>query len=602
MAVNAEKEGLTSEGRKTPDKTTTTTAAEVPWHPSFKSRFPWLGFLGFVMVVCGTIMAIVFLVHSDGRRVAEWPTKSHPVTPNVLVNAANQFAALGLITAIGHGLTIVWWRKIVQGTTLEALHHDYSYGNSFLAILRSGKRFNTVALAALMTKFIIVDSTLFQKSTKTVLRYGHDYATAPIQAFYTQDWTSGTGGIPGLDGDIETFDIRFSDIINGFNTKFANNKVHDTQILFTGCPPAQSCNGDLVATGFGFDCNLTTESVDYGANRTTGSQLWSVSFDPDWASEAEGYAHMHLEMLYVNSVDGPNNTCPGTLTRRRCMIRPATVKYPLLIQAADPIQSVNVTHLGFYDPQDYAYNAPMPGSQIDGIQLVNYTNLPEKFGERSVVGGLTFALNNFFASNASMDLIDINGTQKWDLSVDGYRAQALFYTNSTDSITTQCGYTLDRTAAGHPDPFFSLLRDINSFGFLSSLYLSGAAVVAAEDRDAEGFQATNFTMFVSGYNQEYETNYHFMAAALVVTVFSVACVLPVYWGFWQLGRETTLEPLEIATALQAPVLSGTHNRSGHIEDVLDEVGKRKVVYGVLEDDPDGRLAIAPPEQVTRLGR
>ncbi|KAK4206946.1 hypothetical protein QBC37DRAFT_107181 [Rhypophila decipiens] len=585
----------------------TSPAAEVAWHPSFRRRFPWLGFIGFVMVFCGTVLAIFFLVHSNGQLVAEWPTKAYPVTPNVLVNAANQIAAFGLVTAIGHGFAIAWWRKSVQGTTLEALHHDYRYANSFLAILTSGKRFNTMALAALMTKFIIVDSTLFQKSTRTVLRHRDGYATAPVQAFLTPDWTPGTGGIPGFDGDIETFDVRFADVINGFNTKFANNKVHDTQILFTGCPPAQSCTGDLIATGFGFDCNLTTESVDYGANRsnTNFSRLWSVSFDPDWASEAEGYAHIHLDMIYVDSANGPNNTCPGTLTRRHCMIRPAVVKYPLLIQAADPVQSVNVTHLGFSIPQNYTYNSPMPGDddQIDHISLVKYTNLPEMFGERSIVGGLSLALNNLFASSASLDVININGTKKFDLTVTGSRAQALFYTNSTDAITTQCAYTLDRTAMGQPDPFVSLLRDINSFGFLSSLYLGGAGLVAPDDR--QKFETTNLTMSVSGYNQEYETDYGFLIAAVVVTVFSVACVLPVYWGFWELGRETTLEPLEIATALQAPVLlSGTttQSRSGEIDNVLEEVGKREVLYGILPGEaPDAmRLAIAPPEQVMPL--
>ncbi|PVH67346.1 hypothetical protein DL98DRAFT_523386 [Cadophora sp. DSE1049] len=52
----------------------------------------------------------------------------------------------------------------------------------------------------------------------------------------------------------------------------------------------------------------------------------------------------------------------------------------------------------------------------------------------------------------------------------------------------------------------------------------------------------------------FRTNYSYLAAALGVMVLGVIVVLPQYAGFWELGRETSLNPLEIAKAFDADLL------------------------------------------------
>lgn len=89
-----------------------------------------------------------------------------------------------------------------------------------------------------------------------------------------------------------------------------------------------------------------------------------------------------------------------------------------------------------------------------------------------------------------------------------------------------------------------------------------------------------------------------MRAALATMVFCIASVLPSYWGFWQLGRKVTLGPIEIASALGAPVLQQPHTQAGGVDILLKEVGGRAVRYG--EVDESGRLGLAHANSVRHI--
>ncbi|KAH9203838.1 hypothetical protein DL95DRAFT_529489 [Leptodontidium sp. 2 PMI_412] len=597
MDVDPKKVAQENEEEKAGEETTTLLRLSEPtWVPGPWNRFPTLGIVGFVVVFIGTVAALVILVLSDEQRVTEWPTRSRPVTPNVLVNLATHFSSFGLATAIAQGVAISWWRKVLHGGTLRGLHDDYRFATDPTAALTAGRRFNLIALAAVMTKFGVVDSTLFQKSITTELTYVENFQKANIQAWFTNKWAQGQGGIPGSDGDIETVDQRMADIVTAFNTRIANEKCHDAQILFNGCPPSQSCSGTLDALGFAFACSMSIEQIDYGISRQSKSLLYSLAFDVDWSNESKRYASINLNMSYINSENGANKSCPGTLTKRTCKIRPSVVRYPLLIQAADKSHSINITHLTHFlsQTEDYHFNAELTTEQLDGIKVLNYTDLPEKFGEKSTVGGITFALNSLFKAKAALDIIE---GDNWDLEVEGPHAVALFPAENTTEISSACGYKLDRTATGLGDPFIALLRNINSFGFISALYVSEAFLTPPETREAAGFKSYNFTADVSGYVQLYNTQYGFLVAAIAATFFSVVCLLPVYWGYWQLGRRLTLDPFEIAQALRAPLLAEATMGNGYLEETLDQVGDCRIRYGRLVGDNDIYLRIAESDRV-----
>ncbi|EME84606.1 uncharacterized protein MYCFIDRAFT_210925 [Pseudocercospora fijiensis CIRAD86] len=97
----------------------------------------------------------------------------------------------------------------------------------------------------------------------------------------------------------------------------------------------------------------------------------------------------------------------------------------------------------------------------------------------------------------------------------------------------------------------------------------------------------------------YRTNWAYGIGAIASTFFCVLCVLPVYWGWWQLGRKVTLGPFEIAHAFRSPMTAQAAN--GGIEEVLKQVGQREVQYGhIVAGDARGVVGVAEPEFVERL--
>jgi len=110
-----------------------------------------------------------------------------------------------------------------------------------------------------------------------------------------------------------------------------------------------------------------------------------------------------------------------------------------------------------------------------------------------------------------------------------------------------------------------------------------------------------FETTVTGIVQEYQTSFIYMAGGVVATLFTVICVLPVYWGFWELGRKVTLGPLEITNAFGAPITKPdqTKHYHGDFDQVLEDVKDRRVQYGQIADAPPGEFGIAEPTRVVK---
>lgn len=579
----------------------------IDWKPGYKHQFPWIGFAGLVTIIVATAMAIAILGLSNKELVTEWPFKRYPVQPNVLLNIANQVQNLGLITLIGQGLAIAWWRKALRGSSLRTLHRNHAYSYSFFAIVTSGKHFNLIALAALMTKFAVVDSTLFQKATKTVVTQKVNYTNATVTGWIEQEWAPNTGGIPGDEGTIKTVDSAWADVVDAYNGKVANGKVHDLlkgKASFFDCPYRQECHGKIRALGFAFSCNTTTEDIDYGALRkpeltgTTQSwPLWDVRFETEWSTPDKPYANVRFDMLYVDSHAGSSNeSCPGTLTKRSCGIRPAIVENPVTVMmpSEQELDGGNiVTHIKFFDDnKNWTLGAPLDSEQIDGVKVVKYVDLDESFGNVSTVSAMTYVFNNLYNSNANLTF-----TTGWDLHSQGSQAQTIFYAEKDDGDHEKCWYNIQKP--GRDDPAIEILRKINTFGFVAGLYLNGAPTLDRKVREQNNMAHQIIETAVTGIVEQYQTSFAYVGGAIAATLITVLLVLPVYWGFWELGRKVTLGPLEISHAFNAPIIrpEKIQNHHGDFDQVLQEVGKRKVQYGQLVGAPPGEMGIAEPHKV-----
>ena len=77
----------------------------------------------------------------------------------------------------------------------------------------------------------------------------------------------------------------------------------------------------------------------------------------------------------------------------------------------------------------------------------------------------------------------------------------------------------------------------------------------------------------------YQSNMGYLYAAIGILQLGVIVVLPVFYGWWKLGRKFTMSPIDVANAFSAPVLSGT-TPGADVQQLLREAGHRRIQYDV----------------------
>jgi hypothetical protein len=97
-----------------------------------------------------------------------------------------------------------------------------------------------------------------------------------------------------------------------------------------------------------------------------------------------------------------------------------------------------------------------------------------------------------------------------------------------------------------------------------------------------------FQQALTMQNDTYTLNTLFMALGLSVSLINVIAILPLYYGYWELGRRVSLHPLEIARAFGAPVLDGLDGNVGaaDVEMARGHVGVR---YGAVERNGEEKV-------------
>lgn len=97
----------------------------------------------------------------------------------------------------------------------------------------------------------------------------------------------------------------------------------------------------------------------------------------------------------------------------------------------------------------------------------------------------------------------------------------------------------------------------------------------------------------------YFNNTTYMRGAFASILACIIYVFPVYWEYWQLGREVTLGPFEIAAAFRAPNLC--HPTNPPVKELIKEVGGREFKLGQIVAGGDARrIGVAESQHVARI--
>ncbi|KAF2103501.1 hypothetical protein NA57DRAFT_72475 [Rhizodiscina lignyota] len=562
----------------------------IEWTPGFWAQFPKIGLGALLVALIACVGEVIILVTSDGKSQSKWP---HRVAPNVLLSISNSVANICFSIAIGNGVAIAWWRQTLKPTTIEQLQRSWAFSTSLKQIAFAGKYFNVIALAALTTKLLIIDAVLMQKATSTYLDTDPPVPIA-LKGFANATFPR-TGGGSGTLSTSLILDLQMWYQRGGF---YYNGD------WFSGCNSTKddgsdyTCILNVPGAGFEFDCSeAVSNKIDYGKTLKSGStaNLFHIGFEEVYANANQSYSYINMDVSFTRA----DNTasCPGTLLQQTCKLRPATIGYPVTIDggANQIMLGIDEHAYIFYDePIFTSYNRSI--KQQDGYTVLGYQDVHETNNTNAVedsrLGGIVQAMNQFLAGDANMTrILDKHNSTKYEIQQTG---MAQLYLTEAMADERDCGYWyLDPMFTDSPDSIPDLVNQINQIMFLIA---TDGSLEDPDDQDKKNNMpdAFNGTAYID--NVHYATNYAYMWGGFVSTMVCILCVLPVYWGFWQLGRPVTLGPFEIAAAFRSPMVTG----GGTVEEVIKKRGDQKVQFGhIVSGDAAGQLGIAEAQYVTR---
>lgn len=517
----------------------------------------------------------------------------------------------------GNGIAIAWWRQTLKGATIEQLHKSWTFSSSVKDLAMAGRAFNLIALAALTTKLTIIDGVLMQRATSTEIRqdspkhvhkvFGFANDTIPITGR-----TSDRSASPGLMSQYVSDDLKLW--------------AQDPKLL-----PASSfahCDGlcflKVPAAGFEFDCTApVAQPIDFGSetqnavvafdnntiNRThllLSETVFSISFDAEYSWQYNtttdtlfGPSNLTMNVLYTQAHDNQQETCPGMLYNQSCTLRPAVIDYPVMLRNYSGLHSSTGVTLGWtadsYEDGTGPSAFNRTAKQQDGFEILRYNDVVENHATADASTSRLAGLQQAFDMNLAGDASFIWSTIGWEITQTGNAPQYLM--NAPENM--QCGYMYTNPMNPSADANVqSVVAAINQIMFAVATDVSGLDTQDQHYFDQpNGWTKYNATLYKD--NIHYVTHVPYMIGAVVSMFVCVMCVLPVYWGYWQLGRKVSLGPFEIAHAFRSPMTAQATN--GTIDELIEEVGHRQVKFGhIIAGDARGVLGVAEPEYVARV--
>jgi hypothetical protein len=248
-----------------------------------------------------------------------------------------------------------------------------------------------------------------------------------------------------------------------------------------------------------------------------------------------------VESLNFTSVFKDADSCIGQVHVANCTLLPAIVEQRIVLTnktiSLDPAYDYTSDKVVRFTPSDSA-------------------------GPNSTHGGMFLFLSTRFNSRVETRFDGIYGLEVFHPAGS---SQLQYMVEGHDTATRGC-------AMSWSDPTTDMLQAARELAFRVSLQTANAS-------DATNMQA------MGGAVQEqvvliYTTKYLFLGLALLFTLLGVLCIIPTFMGWWDLGRNVSMSPLEIAKAFDARSLAGADSNA-EVGKLLKEVGERKIQYGVL---------------------
>ncbi|KAK5198412.1 hypothetical protein LTR99_007337 [Exophiala xenobiotica] len=433
--------------------------------------------------------------------------------------------------ALLEGVTIAWWHTALkEGTNVGDLHRMWEFGHGFLSAVLSGRHFNLVALASILVALSPINGPLLQRASTL--------ANATVTAQQEFELQINPLVPRGYTGIVTSRAEAVNMLTTNFSVVARDYYIRSPIPLRSEC--IGSCRANVLGAGFHTNCSSylvpfnISESDDPQSALVFGANIvYSVYYNPIRAV---------LNVQYK-----PEAGCIGNLTVTNCTLQAGTVRYPIVIDGAASTVTL--------DPSTTIWDDVVIGNP-DFL-------LDESSGTvTTTYGGIFLAIGNQYNTDLSMQF-------------GGAVGYEFFGAQSEASIAYARGIETGPSCDVYfTDPLADFLQGIRELIFRT-------AIATANSSNTQHIEAQ-----ASGSHTIYHTDFLFLALATVASLLAIAAILLTFHGFWGIGRNVSMSPIETAKAFNAPLLRNSDSNAP-AKALLKEVGTRPVRYGIVSDTSRG---------------
>ncbi|KAH7151376.1 hypothetical protein DER46DRAFT_638943 [Fusarium sp. MPI-SDFR-AT-0072] len=510
-----------------------------PWLPGFWIRFPYRGLGMWLLALLGTIAAVMILVYSDGVPIDHWDER---IQPTVWLALSSALSGAFLACAFTEGAAISYWRAAGKPVTLQQLQAVYGSSTGIIqaALNLFTWKSKTLGMASILMTLSVLRGPLMQRASSTTNHYRAQQGT--VNFHIARELPENYACImTGRTHSTSLLTKNFSDVAQNYSRR------SDMAVFDTSCT-----NCTTAVEGFGFDVNCTDTTRDFnltiGMDRASmlramdGAYFFQVNVTEysDWGvNDLANGSFLRYTTLYKDT-----DKCSGKVKIQTCDLHAGIAKFPVRMDGK---------------------TVELQGTWKDDKFIKRKYMLPADMvmpGSGNILGGFSMIAKSLYESQASMRFTGATG---YDVSSTGLPATQYLTMNGT---TPGCGDRWDNPM----EDIIELTRDI---GFRASLQY---AKYNTTDKQKVQYDSGTTTLV-------YVTNYEKMWIAIAVSLVGIFAVLPTFWGWWELGRDVSLNPLEIANAF------GTVGQESHI---MRNVDPNQNVGGIVNAVNDIGPTIYPP--------
>lgn len=537
------------------------------WRPSFWRARPMIGIASGVVAILALLVSLAILLGSDGQ-----PTSTWYFQPTVYLAIATAVSNAALRSSFAQAAPISWWHSALKGSTVQNMELNYEAGESFpRALVKSFRyrRTNLLTLASFAVTFVLIDGPLLQR------------ASGVTRAKLVRDVSLNISVVPELPSGFSGYqdEAQFENMLSpgalDVSFDWAAKKPMKINAYCDG-----TCSSTIRAPGVALlECREHIWPINRTA-LTVSNMTWGTGVSPlvdlmlpikslvfsTYGAPMECTKHSNREPIQIFAGIANYQDCEGEFRLQSCTYTPAILEYDVNIEG-------------------HTIELATSANQARIVALANNTCQREPDSTRIpwAAGMMLGFLQLYMTSVARLGVYD---TRQHKIMKKG--PVESWYSPSFNAFSTK--YILRQTWSSG-DCYFSarspmddMVAAVNDLAFRAGLLTaSWSNVTQLIDPGLETYQVVQTK--AEKEENVFSSDLRWFAGAAAIQFFTILLLAPSFWGWWKIGVELSLSPLQIAKAFGSPILDSIHSGAG-ARGIVQSAGHWKLKLGIVGgDDP-----------------